>query len=74
MCVIPRIARLLATRINMTTLCLVPSMAASQAHRSSWLSALDFAIAGGGGATLGGSQSDSGVVYGKIYISGFLGF
>ncbi|KAM1572674.1 hypothetical protein ACFX1Q_042618 [Malus domestica] len=43
----------------MTTLCLVPSMAASQARRSSWSSALDFAIAGGGGgAALGGSQSD----------------
>lgn len=34
----------LAVRIDMTTLCLVPSTAASQARRSSRSSALDFAI------------------------------
>lgn len=39
----PQIPRLLATRIDMTTFSL-PSIAASQARRSSWSSALDFAI------------------------------
>lgn len=41
----PQTPRLLATRIDMTIDCLVPSMAASQARRSSSSSALDFAIA-----------------------------
>lgn len=42
--VLPQIPRLLATRMDMTTFCLVPSMAASQARLSSSSSALDFAI------------------------------
>lgn len=41
---LPQIPRLLATRIDMTIFCLVPSMAASQARLSSSSSALDFAI------------------------------
>lgn len=41
---LPQIPRLLATRIDITIFCLVPSIAASQARRSSPSSALDFAI------------------------------
>jgi len=41
---LPQIPRLLATRIDITIFCLVPSIAASQARRSSSSSALDFAI------------------------------
>lgn len=40
----PQTPRLLATRIDNTIFCLVPSIAASQARRSSPSSALDFAI------------------------------
>lgn len=48
----PQIPRLFATRMDMTTFCLVPSMAASQARLSSASSALDFAISEGAGADL----------------------
>lgn len=41
---LPQIPRLFATRMDITTFCLVPSMAASQARLSSASSALDFAI------------------------------
>lgn len=41
---LPQIPRLLATRIDITIFCLVPSIAASQARLSSSSSALDFAI------------------------------
>jgi len=41
---LPQTPRLLATRIDMTIDCLVPSIAASQARRSSSSSALDLAI------------------------------
>lgn len=40
----PQIPRLLATRIDNITFCLVPSMATSQARRRSMSSALDLAI------------------------------